>query len=184
MSLIIQSLTSISVGTATRALIFGFLGYVAFSSWGVLRVFIRPYFSSFRAIKGPPGGTLLRGHFPEIRKLEGIEQAGVWHHKLLKEYGHVWVYKATFNVRSLANCILASVLMIGLILARPIGYHRFQSTPLHPEQFHDISQARGSTLQFRRALRRRLVVIISNRPCLISFKGFFLLRVRCRSHQK
>jgi hypothetical protein len=99
MSQIIQSLTSISIGAAAKALVFGFLGYVAFSSWSVVILIIRPYFSSFRAIKGPPGGTLLRGHFPEMRKLEQIEQTGTWHHKLLKEYGHVWVFKAGFNVR-------------------------------------------------------------------------------------
>jgi hypothetical protein len=157
MSLLIQSLTSISVGAATKAFIYGFLGYVAFSSWGVVRVLIRPYFSSFRAIKGPPGGTLLRGHFPELRKLEEMGQAGVWHHKLLKEYGHVWVYKANFNVRSLTNCMVASVLMIGLIIARPLGDHRLQGSPLHPEQFYDISKARGSTLHFGSALGRRLV---------------------------
>jgi hypothetical protein len=125
MSQLIQSLASLSVGAAAKAVVYVFLGYVAFSSWDVLRVIIRPYFSPFRAIKGPPGGTLLRGHFPEMRKLEEIEQTGVWHHKLLKEYGHVWVYKAGFNVSISHECIFATVLIaIGLTLARPSGDHR------------------------------------------------------------
>jgi len=99
MSYIIHTLAaSISLGAATKAIVLGFLGYVVFSSLDILKILLLPQFSPLRSINGPPGGTWLRGHFPDMRNFEETGGSGAWHHKMSKEYGHVWVHKSTFNV--------------------------------------------------------------------------------------
>ena len=95
MSHLIQNITAYFAESPTKALILGFSGYVSFALWGVVKTILRPYISPLRTIKGPPGATLLRGHFPHIR---AAEDTAAWHHEQFKEYGHVWVHKASFNV--------------------------------------------------------------------------------------
>jgi len=129
---IIHTLVSISLGAATKAIVLGFLGYVAVSSLGILKTLFRPQFSPLRALKGPPGGAWLRGHFPDIREHEETDGSGAWYRKMLKEYGHVWVHKSTFNVSaSLSEGRLPSLLTtLRISPARPVGDHRPQGVAL------------------------------------------------------
>jgi hypothetical protein len=74
----------------------GLAGCVAMSALKVIMSFVKPYFSPLRSLKGPTGAPFLHG---QLSKIQSSGAQGGWHHHGFKKYGHVWVYKAYFNVR-------------------------------------------------------------------------------------
>ncbi|KIM28235.1 hypothetical protein M408DRAFT_70205 [Serendipita vermifera MAFF 305830] len=120
MSHIVQTILSYLPGATiyTKALVLGLFGYVSFTSIGIVKRVVRPYFSPLRAVKGPGGGTFLRGHFPEIRS---VEEAGSWHREQMNKYGHVWVHKAGFNQDRLVTTDLKA---LHYVMNNSMAYHK------------------------------------------------------------
>ena len=63
----------------------------------LLSIIVKPYFSNLRELPGPPGGSWITGHIPELNKSE--TDRAECHLRWLEEYGHVFVYKSLLNVR-------------------------------------------------------------------------------------
>lgn len=67
------------------------------ATWGVWKLFIRPWFSPLRRIPGPESKSFFWGNVLEPHKAENI--AKVWE-AWFADFGHVFVAKGFFNVRT------------------------------------------------------------------------------------
>jgi hypothetical protein len=72
-------------------------GVFIFVTWGAWKVFVKSWFSPLRRIPGPKSRSFVWGNIMEVRKAEDIGK--VWE-GWFAEFGHVFVAKGFFNVRS------------------------------------------------------------------------------------
>jgi TRAP-type C4-dicarboxylate transport system permease small subunit len=80
--------------TRTRVLAFAAFIFVA---WGAWKLFIKSWFSPLRRVPGPKSRSFIWGNIMEPNKAEDIGK--VWE-GWFAEFGHVFVAKGFFNVRS------------------------------------------------------------------------------------
>ena len=73
-------------------LILGVVGTLV--AYGLYLVFIRPRFSSLRALPGPPSESLIWGNLRQVLRADGATKHEEW----IQKYGNTYVYKAFFNV--------------------------------------------------------------------------------------
>jgi len=72
------------------------LGLLGWTSFCVLRAYIRPLFSPLRVIPGPDKPHWLYGHF---RQIKADANTGDTKQKWMAQFGHIYRFKAFFNVR-------------------------------------------------------------------------------------
>jgi len=87
-------LQSFTLVTGTQVLV---SGVFVFATWGAWKLFVKSWFSPLRRIPGPKSKSFIWGNILDVRKAEDIGM--VWE-GWFAEFGHVFVSKGFFNVRS------------------------------------------------------------------------------------
>lgn len=71
--------------------------YVLWLAYRAVRFLASPFFSSLSAINGPPSNSFIFGHFPDLFNGNAFKSL----RKYSEQYGHIFVIKAIFGVRTL-----------------------------------------------------------------------------------
>lgn len=66
-----------------------------YALWKATQQYLGWYNSSLRYMPGPPCSNILKGNLPEMR----TEEPGVMHERWVEQYGHVFLFKGSVNVR-------------------------------------------------------------------------------------
>ena len=105
-----------------------------------LRFFIRPFFSSFRDLKGPSSPSFVFGNLEQIRRAEALKL----HEKWVAEYGKTMKYKAFFGVRPSFNVRL--VLTLYWYLERSAVHSGPEDDQPCPHSYHGLPKITASPL--------------------------------------